>query len=124
MQFQRRVGTYVEDDVVDARGATERLENREVEVEDDGRSEGPSETVADGQDCPHNSHRDEENTENQSPWATTKHLRWLWWEVQMFKIKKNTILLLLVGIVMCRRGNTTCEIFSHCRTCYFVTLVI
>lgn len=48
-----------------------------------------------------------------SPWATTKHLRWWWWEVPTFKIKKPTILLLLVGIVMCRWGNTTCEIFRH-----------
>ena len=108
----------------DAQGATERLENREMEVEDDGGGEGPSETGADGQDCPQNSHRDEENTENQSPWATTKHLRWLWCEVQMFKIKKTTTLLLLVSIVMCRWGNMTCEIFSHCRACYFVTLVM
>jgi hypothetical protein len=23
-----------------------------------------------------------------SPWATTKHLRWWWWEVPTFKIKK------------------------------------
>jgi len=59
VQFQQRVGTHVEDDVDDARGATERLENREVEVEDDGGGEGPSETGADGQDCPQNSHRDE-----------------------------------------------------------------
>jgi hypothetical protein len=33
----------VEDDVDDAQGATERLGNREVEVEDDGGGEGPSE---------------------------------------------------------------------------------
>ena len=50
MQFQQRVGTHVEDDVDDARGATEMLENREVEVEDDGGGEGPSETGANGQD--------------------------------------------------------------------------
>ena len=67
MQFQRRVGTHVVDDVDDVRGATETLENREVEVEDDGGGEGPSETGADGQDCPQNSHRDEEETENQKP---------------------------------------------------------
>lgn len=67
MQFQWRVGTHVEDNVADAQGATERLENREVEVEDDGESEGSLETGADGQDCPQNSHRDEEETENQKP---------------------------------------------------------
>jgi hypothetical protein len=64
-QFQQRVGTHVEDDVDDARGATERLENREVEVEDDGGGEGPSETGADGQDFQQNSHHDEEETESQ-----------------------------------------------------------
>jgi hypothetical protein len=36
VQFQRRVGTPVEDDVDDAWSATERLENREVVVKDDG----------------------------------------------------------------------------------------
>jgi len=57
----------VEDDVDDAQGATERLENREVEVEDDGGGEGPSETGADEQDFQQNSHHDEEETENQKP---------------------------------------------------------
>ena len=55
----------MEDDLYDAWGATERLEKREVEVEDDGGGEGPSETAAGGQDCPQNSYRDEEETENQ-----------------------------------------------------------
>jgi len=54
----------VEDNVADAQGATERLENREV---DDSGGEGPSEAGADGQDCPQNSHHDEEETENQKP---------------------------------------------------------
>ena len=65
MQFQQRVGTHAEDDVDDGQGATERLENREVEVEDGGGGEGPSETDADGQDCPRSSHHDEGETENQ-----------------------------------------------------------
>ena len=59
------------------------------------------------------------------PWATTKHLRW-WWEAPMEKNNNNNNnnILLLVGIVMCRLRNTTCEIFSHCRVCYIVTLVM
>jgi hypothetical protein len=42
-------------------------ESRAVEVQDDDVGEGPSETGANGQDCPQNSHRDEEETENQKP---------------------------------------------------------
>jgi hypothetical protein len=49
VQFQRSFGTHVEDDVDVVRGATERVEIREVEVEDDAKGEGPSETGADGQ---------------------------------------------------------------------------
>ena len=54
----------------------------------------------------------------ESTGATAKHLRWWWWKVPTFKIEKPTILLLLVGIVMGRWGNTACEIFRHCRACY------
>jgi len=64
MQFQWRVGTRVESNVAGAWGATERLENREV---DDGGGEGPSESGADRQDCLQNSHHDEEETENLKP---------------------------------------------------------
>ena len=102
MQFQRRVGTHVEDDVDDAQNATERLKNREVEVEDDMGVRDHQRLVLMGRIAHKIPTVMKRGLRTKSRRVITKHLRWWWWwwEVPKFKIKKKRtiILLLLVGI--------------------------